>query len=84
MRVTNEHIEAEIICAASRGCSGCIRENTDCSNITETNIDAFLDLKESRDLIKEMRLFLSTIQYDGCSDEIKADELIEKSKEYAE
>jgi len=93
MRVTNEQIDAEIICANSKGCSGCQREGDDCSQVTESNIAAFLDLKEARELIKEMRGIINSavcMDYDpncdctGCNDVGgQMQSILEKSKDYA-
>lgn len=92
-RVTNEQVDAEIICATSKGCSGCQREHEDCSQITETNIAAFLDLKDARELIdkqeaiiKEMREGINDMAVNpgGAFMLAKVTELLEKTKDYAE
>jgi hypothetical protein len=46
--------------------------------------DMALDLIEAMELIKEMRMFIDSIQLDGCMDEIKRDEILDRTKEYAE
>jgi hypothetical protein len=97
VRVTNDQIDAEIICANSKGCSGCQREGDDCSQVTESNIAAFLDLKEAREIIKEMRAgleYIDCLNINPSTTELsntarwafasqKAKGLLKKSKDYA-
>jgi hypothetical protein len=47
-------------------------------------LDARNERDEARAMIREMREFMSSVQYDGVSDEVRSDQLVEKSRKYAE
>ena len=95
-RVTNEQAKSIKICSKTR--SQCVRDcdwyNYDrCpfqnEKPTQMELDLSADLLDSRELIykqtatiKEMRKFISTIQMDSVYDDIKAEALLNKTKDY--
>jgi len=83
MRVTNEQIDAMRICDSQMSCSTCRYEKTldDCDPTKEKIV---ADLLEARELIKEMRMFIDSIQLDGCMAEIKRAEILDRTKDYGD
>ena len=86
MRVTNEQIDAVLICHKQMQCSECKYDKTldDCD---PTKRDLAADLLEARELIKEMREVIEAyahgMKYDMNAIRVKADALLEKSKAFA-
>jgi hypothetical protein len=84
MRVSNEQVKAEITCHAGN-CGGCPFEGIDhCENNRCNDANAYLDLKEAREIIKEMRKGINymAVNSGGAFMLAKVTELLEKSKDY--
>jgi len=87
MRVTNEQIDAVLICHKQMQCSECKYDKTldDCQPTQE---QFAADLLEARELINEMREVIEAyahgMKYDMNAIRVKSDALLEKTKEYAE
>jgi len=47
-------------------------------------LDARALIEKQKEAIKEMRMFIDSIQLDGCMAEIKRDEILDRTKDYAE
>jgi hypothetical protein len=94
MRVTNEQIQAALACRLDDDCSRCpfVWANTQiersCNDLQCTDFDAYKDLLEARELIKEMREVLNATRKTYSNEiltlaKMRIDEVLEKTKDYA-